>query len=84
MKRLLLLLLLLSAATSKSQAQFTRYIVKLKNKAGTPYTFTSPLSYLSQRAIDRRIKYSIIIDSTDLPVTPSYITQIRNVPNVTL
>jgi hypothetical protein len=39
---------------------------------------------LSQRAIDRRIKYSIAIDSTDLPVTPSYITQIKNVPNITV
>lgn len=83
MKRLLLLLLV-STFVSESQAQFTRYIVKLKNKGGTPYTFSSPLSYLSQRAINRRTKYGIAIDSTDLPVTPSYITQIRNVPNVTL
>ena len=83
MKRLLLLLLV-STFVSESQAQFTRYIVKLKNKGGTPYTFSSPLSYLSQRAINRRTKYGIAIDSTDLPVTPSYITQIKNVPNVTL
>jgi hypothetical protein len=69
---------------SESQAQFSRYIVRLKNKGGTPYTFSNPIAYLSQRAIDRRVKYSIAIDSTDLPVTPSYVTQIRNVPNVTL
>jgi len=84
MKKLLPLLLLLVATVSESQAQFTRYIVRLKNKSGTPYTLSSPLSYLSQRAIDRRTRYSIAIDSTDLPVTPSYITQIKNVPNVTL
>ena len=84
MKKLLPLLLLLSAAVSESQAQFTRYIVRLKNKGGTPYTFASPLSYISQRAIDRRVRYGIAIDSTDLPVTPSYITQIKNVPNVTV
>jgi hypothetical protein len=39
---------------------------------------------LTQRSIDRRTKYGIAIDSTDLPVTPSYVTQIRNVPNVTV
>lgn len=64
--------------------QFTRYIVRLKNKGGTPYSFSSPLAYLSQKAIDRRTKYGIAVDSTDLPVTPAYITQIKNIPNVTV
>ena len=84
MKKSLLIIFLLFASTYESQAQFTRYIVKLKNKGGTPYTISSPLAYLSQRAVDRRTKYSIAIDSTDLPVTPSYISQIRNIPNVVL
>lgn len=69
---------------SESQAQFTRYLVKLKNKGGTPFTIANPVAYLTQRAIDRRTRYGIAIDSTDLPVTPSYVTQIRNVPNVTV
>ena len=84
MKRLLFLFLLLSSISSELHAQFTRYIVRFKNKGGTPFTFATPLPYLSQRAIDRRIKYTIAIDSTDLPVTPAYITQVRNVPNVTV
>jgi len=84
MKKLFPLLLLLLTVGSESQAQFTRYIVRLKNKGGTPYTIASPLPYLSQRAIDRRTRYNIAIDSTDLPVTPAYITQIRNIPNVTV
>ncbi|MGB3005127.1 MAG: S8 family serine peptidase [Chitinophagaceae bacterium] len=83
MKRFLLFLFLISILT-ESRAQFTRYLVKLKNKGGSSYTFSSPLAYLSQRAIDRRTKYSIAIDSTDLPVTPAYITQLKNVPNVTI
>lgn len=65
-------------------AQFTRYVVRFKNKGGSPHTIANPSTYLSQRAIDRRIKYSIAIDSTDLPITPSYISQIRAIPNVTL
>ena len=63
-------------------AQFTRYIVKLKNKEGNPFSLATPSAYLSQRAIDRRTRYGIAIDSTDMPVTPSYLTQIGNVPNV--
>ena len=84
MKNILLLLVLSSLIASESNAQFTRYVVKLKNKGGTPFTFANPNAYLSQRAIDRRTRYGIAIDSTDLPCTPAYITQIRNVPNVTV
>jgi len=84
MKQFLLPLLISFALISESQAQFTRYIVKLKNKGGASYAISNPLVYLSQRAVDRRLRYSIPIDSADLPVTPSYITQIDNVPNVTI
>src|SRR5258708_38006883 len=84
MKKLLPAFLFSLLWVSESQAQFTRYLVKLKNKGGTPYTIANPIAYLSQRAIDRRTKYGIAIDSTELPLTPSYVTQIRNVPNVTL
>lgn len=64
--------------------QHSRHIVKFKNKGNASFTLANPLAYLSQRAIDRRLRYSIPIDSTDLPVTPSYINQVRNVPNVTV
>ncbi|HEX7844232.1 MAG TPA: S8 family serine peptidase [Chitinophagaceae bacterium] len=84
MKRCLLLLIVSSLVVVEANAQFTRYIVKFKNKAGTPYTFTNPSAYLSARAIDRRTRYNIAIDSTDLPVTPSYLNQLSSVPNVTV
>ncbi len=84
MKKLLPVFLFSLLLANESQAQFTRYLVKLKNKGGTPFTIANPLAYLSQRAIDRRTRYGIAIDSTDLPVTPAYVTQIRNVANVTL
>ncbi|HMU47947.1 MAG TPA: S8 family serine peptidase [Chitinophagaceae bacterium] len=83
MKKILPLLLFVSVLSNESKAQFTRYVVKLKNKGGSSFTLSNPIAYLSQRAIDRRTKYGIAIDSTDLPVTPAYITQIKNVPNVT-
>ena len=65
---LLLSLLLFSETT---EAQFTRYLVKFKHKGGTPFTIANPAAYLSQRAIDRRTRYGIAIDSTDLPVNPA-------------
>ena len=84
MKKVLPIFLLLFVTISETQAQFTRYIVRFKNKGGTPYTFTAPSGYLSQRAIDRRTRYGIAIDSTDLPVSPSYIAQVAAVPNITV
>jgi len=66
------------------QAQFSRYIVQLKDKGATTHTLADPSPYLSQRAIDRRVRYGILSDSTDLPVPASYILQIQNIPNVTI
>ncbi len=84
MKQLLLLGVLCIFLATESGAQFTRYIVRLKDKGNSSFTLANPSAYLSQRAIDRRTNYNIALDSTDLPVTPSYVTQIRNVPNVTI
>ena len=84
MKYFFLSVLLIGFSVNHTQAQFTRYIIKLKDKNGSPYSFSDPTAYLSQRAIDRRIRYGIAIDSTDLPVNPFYVTQLKNVPGVTV
>jgi hypothetical protein len=76
--------LMIGSLFNHTSAQFTRYIIKLKDKNGSPYSISDPAAYLSQRAIDRRTRYSIAIDSIDLPVNPSYVTQIKNVPGVTV
>src|ERR1044071_6582446 len=83
MKKLFAFLTLL-LLFNESDAQLNRYIIRLKHKGATTHTLNNPLQYLSQRAIDRRTRYTISIDSTDLPVPASYITQIRNIPNVTI
>ena len=83
----LLALFVVAAFGAVAQAQSstqTRYIIKLKNKGNGPYTLANPSAYLSQRAIARRTRYNIAIDSTDLPVTPNYIQSIEDVPNVTV
>ncbi len=83
MKKIVLLLLLLSALISETGAQ-TRYVVRFKNKGGSSFTLANPQAYLTQRSINRRTRYNIPVDSTDLPVTPSYVTQVKNVANVNL
>jgi serine protease AprX len=83
MNRSLLAIVFIVFIADISQAQ-TRYLVKLRNKGGTPFTLANPIAYLSQKSIDRRTRYGIALDSTDLPVTPAYVNQIRSVPNVTV
>jgi hypothetical protein len=84
MKKLVLFIGIALLAGSQSQAQYSRYIVKFKNKGSSPYSFSNPSAFLSQRAIDRRTRYNIALDSTDLPCTPAYVNQVKNVANVTL
>jgi serine protease AprX len=67
-----------------AHSQNPRYIVFLKHKGATNFAISNPGAYLSQRAIDRRTRYSIAIDSADLPVPDNYISQIRAVTNVTV
>lgn len=77
MKKFFGCLLTVWALSQSGEAQITRYIIRFRDKAFSPYSLSNPAAYLSQRAIDRRTKYSITIDSTDLPVTPRYIDSVR-------
>jgi len=84
MKRIAPILLPLLFVAFNSEAQFTRYVVKFRNKGNNPYSIANPSAYLSSRSIERRTRYNIVIDSTDLPVTPDYINQVKAIPNVTI
>ncbi len=53
-----------------------RYAVQLTDKNNSPYSVNNPLAFLSQRAIDRRIKQNIAITEHDFPVNPSYVSQV--------
>lgn len=54
-------------------AQVNRYMVFFKDKIGSVYSVNNPQSYLSQRAIDRRIRQGISVSSDDLPVNSAYV-----------
>ena len=55
----------------------TLYRVTLTDKKGTPYSIANPDKYLSHKAIERRTKQNIEVDSTDLPITPDYIAEVQ-------
>ncbi len=84
MKKILLILLLGCLFLLNAKAQQTRYIIKFKDKATNPFSLANPNAYLSNRALQRRARYNIIIDSTDLPVTPRYIDSVRLAGNVSI
>lgn len=75
---LLIIILLFTNAAIKSQSFPSWYLVSFKDKDNTPYSLTKPQFYLSPRAIERREKNNIQIDSSDLPVNPFYIDSLRN------
>lgn len=68
----------------ESKAQYPKLIVEFTNKAGTPYGFNAASQFLSQRAINRRNRYHISMDSADLPVSPTYINTVLAQGPVTL
>ncbi len=47
--------------------------VSLEGKPQTLYTLSEPSAYLSQKALERRSRQGIAVDSTDLPVSPQYV-----------
>ena len=58
------------------------YRLFLTDKKGTPYSLSKPQQFLSAKSLERRKKQGIEVDSTDLPVCPSYIMQIAGTENV--
>lgn len=47
--------------------------VTLTDKVGTPFSLDEPSSYMSERALERRRRQGLAVDSTDLPVNPAYV-----------
>lgn len=54
-----------------------KYRISLKDKAATVYSLDHPEAFLSEKAIARRQKQHLPIDSTDLPVCRKYVDEIR-------
>lgn len=54
-----------------------RYFVTFRDKTGTPYSISNPSAFLSQRAINRRTRSAVAVTNDDLPVNPSYVSQVK-------
>jgi serine protease AprX len=53
------------------------YWVTFTEKSDTAYTIENPFTYLSQKAIERRIRHQIPFDEQDLPVNRNFIQQLQ-------
>jgi serine protease AprX len=75
MRRAVMLVLLFSAllVDATGQQSIYKFWVQLKDKEGGPYSLDKPGQFLSQRAIDRRLRYQIPIEENDLPVSRVYL-----------
>src|SRR3954471_19792463 len=67
-----------------ANAQYPKLIVQLKDKGGDTYDLNNPSQFLSAKAIERRKRYNIAIDSTDLPLSAKYVDSIKSSGVVTV
>ena len=72
---------MLAASSLKAQDRFS---VKFKYKKSDTYSLSNPSAFLSIKAIERREKQNIELDSTDLPLNPAYLYALINIPGVTV
>ncbi len=78
MKRYLLIVFFITISYYSKAQSVGKCVVLLKDKANSPYSITNPSQFLSQAALQRRVKQGISIEASDLPVNPDYIQQIKN------
>ncbi len=53
-----------------------RYFISFNNKVNTDYSINTAEQYLSLKTIVKRQRYSIPIDSADLPISAQYLNVI--------
>jgi serine protease AprX len=71
------LLLLFVSLTSFAEAQVNRYVVFFKDKNNSSFSTAAPQLFLSQRAINRRIKNQVEVTTQDLPVNATYVSEVK-------
>ena len=57
----------------------TKYWVSFKDKNTTTFKLSNPKEFLSENALERRLKYNIPITISDLPVCISYLNTVQNI-----
>ncbi|MEY2762001.1 MAG: hypothetical protein RLZZ96_1902, partial [Bacteroidota bacterium] len=74
-QRFILLFFLL--ASSATQAQTYRYLILFKDKASNTYSLNNPQAFLSSKSLERRTKNRVPIIEQDLPVSTTYLNQVK-------
>ena len=74
-KPLVLLFSIVFSLVIQAQDEY-KFAVEFTDKDHTPFSLDNPEGFLSQRAIDRRSKFYIGYDETDLPIDPDYIENV--------
>lgn len=82
MKKVLLLLLLFVLSVKLFSQQDAW--VYFTDKQNVSTSLANPMSILTQKAIDRKNLHGILIDDRDVPVTETYITQLKNATGITV
>ncbi len=82
--KLIIPLLFIFLSLTQAKAQYPKLLIQLKDKGNNTFSLSNASQFLSPRAIQRRTRLNIPIDSADLPVTPRYIDSIRLAGNVTV
>ena len=78
MKKILLTTWIVALCSIAAEAQIgNRYWVGFRDKAGTPYSVERPGEFLGERALARRARLHVGIDSLDLPVNPACLEAVR-------
>ncbi|MDD2798297.1 MAG: S8 family serine peptidase [Bacteroidales bacterium] len=72
MRNTLFALLIIQSLMGSATTEY-KFRVWLKDKNTSSFSLNKPDQFLSQRALERRSKQSIAIDSTDLPVCKHYL-----------
>lgn len=75
MRNFVFLLLFFYSALSFSQRT---YVVWLKDKNQNTFSVSRPEEFLSQKSIERRTRQNISVSENDLPVSSTYIQQLKN------
>lgn len=63
---------LIQYSSGQPSGRPAKYWIEFTDKKETPYSIFEPAKFLSARAIQRRNRAGIAVDTTDLPVDPAY------------
>ena len=73
-----IIILLFFASSMQATNPSYYFYVQFANKNNSPYLLSNPSEFLSAQSIARREHRAPVYDSTDLPINPAYLLQVKN------